>query len=483
MQWFWASLLGLSLACGVAFALVGFTVDDALISARYASHLAQGVGHRFNGSGPLTDGVTPLVWPYLLCCFGSDPLRLFAVARWVGMIGWLGTSCFLGMHLARVVGPRWSLGHLSWVVAFGTPAVGAWASAGMETSLALCLVTVAAVMGDRDKRKTASVLVGVSCLLRPELLPFALTLGLGSAWLDERFHQQRTVRSVRSLLIHGSLVMVPFLLVMLIRWKMFDAVAPLALRAKPSDITHGIRYALATWLIAGPPLSCMAPWAFRKLRGWPAWLLAGWLVHTVCCVLVGGDWMPLSRLFVPVLPALAIVFAHLASVAHVASTIARALVCMMGQAFVYATVGVGAHHVVRDRMVLIEQLRGQLRPDDVVACLDVGWVGVAHRGSVFDLAGVTDPQVAALPGGHTSKRVTAEMLDARGVTHLLVLLARGESGLDAWQSCGLGRSVEVRLCRSEAVRAKFHPTRLVRSTDTLQYLLLERGSSSGRGQR
>src|SRR4051812_8801381 len=50
----------------VAIWLWGFTVDDALISARVAAHLAQGLGYRFNPHGSVTDAVTPLGYAWLL---------------------------------------------------------------------------------------------------------------------------------------------------------------------------------------------------------------------------------------------------------------------------------------------------------------------------------------------------------------------------------------------------------------------------------
>ena len=59
-----------ALAALVPAALLrGFTVDDALITARYAAHLARGLGYRFNAAGAVTDGVTPLGFPYLLAPF------------------------------------------------------------------------------------------------------------------------------------------------------------------------------------------------------------------------------------------------------------------------------------------------------------------------------------------------------------------------------------------------------------------------------
>jgi len=62
-----------------------------------------------------------------------------------------------------------------------------------------------------------------------------------------------------------------------------------------------------------------------------------------------------------------------------------------------------------------------------VASLDVGWVGAAGDYDVIDLAGVTDPEVAYLPGGHTSKRLPADFLERRGVD-ALVLLANVDAG-------------------------------------------------------
>jgi hypothetical protein len=478
----WAPLLGLSFAGAATFALYGFTVDDALISARYATHIAQGHGHRFNTLGPVTDGVTPLVWPYLLAPFASDPNGALEAARWLGVIAWLGASVVLAKHLSRIVGPRPSLGHLSLLVAYGSPAVAAWASAGMETAFALCLVTIATIVGDSRRRWTSSALLGIACTLRPELLPFACTLALGCAWLDTPGSDEAVRRRVRALLVHAVAALGPFVLIVLVRWMVFGAPGPLALRAKPSDISHGLRYAMATFLIAGPPLAVMAPWAWRKLSAWPRWLLAGWAVHTASCIAVGGDWMPLSRLFVPVLPCLAIVFAHLARTSHPASTAARAILCLAGQVFVLSTVGASARRVFRDRAVLIEQLRGRVRPSDVVASLDIGWVGAAHQGTVVDLAGVTDPVVAGLPGGHTSKRIPPEMLASRGVTHMLLLLPSASPlpPSEAWENCALSRAVEARLCRAEQVRSSFQLGGVVRSTDSLQYLVLERSSEQGR---
>ncbi|HEX3343509.1 MAG TPA: hypothetical protein VHS09_03005, partial [Polyangiaceae bacterium] len=75
----------------------GFTVDDALISVRYAQHVASGVGWRFNAGGPATDGVTPLPWvPMLVPLARGDALAALAGAKALGLVLWGATGCALG---------------------------------------------------------------------------------------------------------------------------------------------------------------------------------------------------------------------------------------------------------------------------------------------------------------------------------------------------------------------------------------------------
>ena len=503
------SLLGLAVSGAVVFVLHGFTVDDALISARYATHIAQGLGHRFNNGGPITDGVTPLPWPYLLAPFAKGgPIAALHAAKVIGALAWLAATIVLATHIralirsndpstpggtAKQTAPlrepvrgdapqasrRWHVGYLSYLVAFATPSVGAWAVSGMETGLALSATTVASVLGATKRwRLAASLMLGMAGTLRPELMPYVLTLALGAAWLQVSSGSvDAAAARARSIFLHMLPAALPFVTVTCMRWFAFGNPAPLSVRAKPSDLQHGLGYALATLIIAGPPMAIVAPWAWRKLHGWPRWLLAAFAVHTLTCIAVGGDWMPMSRLFVPVLPSLAIVFAHLARHASAWSTMLRGGLCCAGQMFVFATVGPAAARVGEDRLRLVESLQEQVDPSDVIASVDIGWVGAAHRGKVVDLAGVTDPDIAALPGGHTSKRIPEGSLDARGVTHLLLLMPQtpqSPNAKEVWDHCDCVRSVEARICEMPDVHRSFEVVAQVRSTERLSYVLVRR---------
>src|SRR5688500_17605120 len=64
---------------------------------------------------------------------------------------------------------------------------------------------------------------------------------------------------------------------------------------------------------------------------------------------------------------------------------------------------------------MVRTLEPLVRDARVVATVDIGWVGRAAPATIVDLAGVTDPRVAILPGGHTSKRIVPGFFAARSV--------------------------------------------------------------------
>jgi hypothetical protein len=158
-------------------------------------------------------------------------------------------------------------------------------------------------------------------------------------------------------------------------------------------------------------------------------------------IAVGGDWMPYARLMVPVAPSLALVFVDLGKVAHAASTGLRVLASLAVGLLVAYSAAPQGRHVDGDRRDLIAKARPLLVTSRVVASLDVGWVGAATDADVFDLAGVTDPAIATLRGGHTSKRVDPAMLLDRHVDTVVIY--------------GQPRAVEERLLHTRLFRQSY----------------------------
>jgi len=464
---------GLVAALVPSLAMWGFTVDDALVAVRYAHHLATGAGYRFDATGPSTDGVTPLPWAFLLSLAArGDALVTLERARVLGVVAWAAAGAALGRalvaeldrgeagagdggeagagdggeaadagtaHEAGVAGgargSRWDAAAALAVLALAFP-LGAGAGSGVETGLAMALATVAATSTARPRR--AAALAGVAATLRPELVVWGTTLAFLAATIEAPAGRARA----REVAASTALAAGPFALCAAVRLCVFGRAAPLAVLAKPSDLEHGLRYASAAVVVMVLPLLALAPLAIARSRQGPARILAvAFLAHLLAVIACGGDWMPYARLLVPVAPSLALVFVASARHARPSSRAIRAILAVGLGVLFAARAAPAGRSVAADRAALIARARPVLASSRVVATLDVGWVSASTDARIVDLAGLTDPSIAMLPGGHTSKRVDATMLLDRGVDTVILYA-------DA-------RVVEARLLRSELFASRF----------------------------
>jgi hypothetical protein len=192
-----------------------------------------------------------------------------------------------------------------------------------------------------------------------------------------------------------------------------------------------------------------------KLRPWSRVLLAGAAVHLAVVVLAGGDWMPLARLICPVLPSLVLVAAELLAVFPRSAIVwGRLAIAIAAESSVVVMRGPAASRVLGDRMTLIDAARPVLARAERVATIDVGWVGAATGADIIDLAGATDPEIAALSGGHTSKNVSGAFLTDRRPDEL-VLLMREPNDTGAAPS-RYARATEVRVANDPMIRPTYH---------------------------
>jgi len=433
-----AAIGAIAALVGVA-AMWGYTVDDAWISLRYARHIATGAGYRFNASGPMTDGVTPLPWPFLIAPWASlSASHALLVTQCIGV---MLTAVAAMIHSSAVyrITPLdpFSKRLFAIVPALSLP-VAAYAVSGMDTPLAVFLCALSAVLMDRPMK--VAIVGGLAATIRPELVPWAATLACGAA-LAKREPLARLALTL-------AVALLPFALESAVRAVVFGSVAPLAVRAKPSDFTHGALYALAGMFLVGVFPLVVAPRALLEKRGPALAIVVATLAHCASVIVVGGDWMSYARLFAPIVFPLAYAGARLAQ--GEAKWVARSRLGLSVAICVYTLFAIGRDgaEVNRDRARLIESARPYLANTKTVAALDVGWVSAATDATIVDLAGLTDPEIAALPGGHTSKRIDPSMLFARGVDTVLIYGAR-DSALPG------RRVVEARLASSALFLAHF----------------------------
>ncbi len=304
--------------------------------------------------------------------------------------------------LARVNAPSAArLGALS-LLAACLP-LSAYGASGMETPLATLLCTIAVVYNEKS---WAPLFAGLAASVRPELMPWAATVACGLP----------LVRRARpSVVVLSALVSAgPFTACAVARRVAFGHFTPLALMAKPSDVTHGALYAVAALLACALPVLLLTT-KLRALPGAMKVVVVAFVAHVVAIIAAGGDSMPYARLLVPVVPSLLLVHLHLARISSGPVFWLRSASALALGAYVTLTAGPRGRHVMRDRADLVARAEPVLRGARHVAAVDVGWVSAATEADIVDLAGLTDPEIAALPGGHTSKRVSGSMLLDRDV--------------------------------------------------------------------
>src|SRR5439155_8997260 len=140
-------------------------------------------------------------------------------------------------------------------------------------------------------------------------------------------------------------------------------------------------------------------------------------------------WMPYARLAAPIAPSMVLAFVLAASAPasapapapapvsgaaaaaaassapapHRWADAARLLIAIAAGVWTLAVAGPAGRHVLADRIDLARRARPYLDGAARIASVDIGWPTLATEADIVDLAGLTDPTIAALPGGHTSK--------------------------------------------------------------------------------
>lgn len=446
-------------AAGAMLAMRGFIVDDAWIPVRYARHLADGLGYVWNEGSPRSDGVTPLPYAVLLSGMArrASAEDVLQRARLLGAGAWLLASGGLGAALARAAASVPLRLIAGAIVALSLP-VAAHAVSGLETGIVMALVTAAAAClasaPDAPRmRGLALLFASLVPAFRPEMAAWAFVLASGASLLD------RPARDPRALLravAFGSLSLLPWVATFVLRAVVFGSPMPLSLLAKPSDLAHGLSYVAAAGLAALGPVFAFAPLAAARAGGPGAALLASGAAHLVAIALAGGDWMPYARLVAPIVPSLALGAVLVDARASALGRALRATGALGLGAWLFVTAAPAGRRVVDERRVLAESARPLLASSRRVATVDIGWPSSVSEAAIVDLAGLTDPVVARLPGGHTSKRVDPALLLDRDPDALL-FFARGTSPADAVYL----HIVEARLAASDVIRSHYAPQAFV----------------------
>ena len=466
-----------------------FTVDDAFITARYARHIGAGRGPTYaedDAAADATDGVTGPLWilPGALAeLVGLDPV---ASQKALGLALIAVAAALVVSRAGQRRGGTLAAPLTALLVASG-PTLGVWGVAGLETGAATLALT-GALLGATARPRVNAVLVGV-CVgllawLRPEACPAGL-IALVATGVRGGRRAGATAAVIALMLVIGVVVY---------RVALFGELLPLAVQAKPGELTAGAAYvfrgACVTTGVAGLVLASLAAW---RGRAGDVWALGIVVTFSSSVAVAGGDWMPGFRLLAPILPTVALL-------AGVAS--ARVLLRSRRPAI---RVGVGLALAVAmlvpllDLAVQLPEVRaaGEVRERvgrplalwlaahaSRVALVDVGFLPYVGHFEVVDLGGVTDPEVARTPGAHLDKTIDPAWLASRAPDAIVLHASIAPRVSTTGELTSLaGYPVERRVARMPWVRASFRVARVVEYAPGYVYVVLlpRREAASRRG--
>ncbi|HET8939783.1 MAG TPA: hypothetical protein VFN67_40365 [Polyangiales bacterium] len=473
----WPRLLGMFGVALVGVCAWPYTVDDSYIVARYALRLSRGEGYTWN-PGPATDGVTGPAWlvpGWLAAAGGYDPV---IAAKVVGLCcAALAAYICIAAQQTRARGTQ-----LAWIAGFllvCQPSVGGSGSSGLETGAATLALTCAAQAALATPKPSIASLGGAIALLawlRPELAAScAVFLTIATVRAGFRRAWGAWVIAACSALA-----------VCLFRWRISGSFLPMAWHAKAGTLQDGWAYALRAVAVltgmTGMALAAagVALGQFRERAR--AWAL---LAHFGAVVLAGGDWMPGFRLWVPLFPQ----YAALAAVGSEHLWRRGGIARWLGTGAFLVACGVPLldlalripewRNAGKSRETVGAAIARELRGhEERVALVDIGYIGYASGATTIDLAGLTDPAVAAFPGGHLAKRITPEWLEAQAPDALLLHSSLPPTAAaDGRLERLAGYPVEMRVARFSWVAKQFRVAAIYPYGPGYHYVLLRRLSN------
>ncbi len=292
--------------------------DDAFISFKYAHNLAKGKGLVFN-PGEKVEGFSNILWIIILFIieklkFSQGPFGLLFPAKITGMIIGL-LSVGFAYDLGKILSMEFNIKNPH--IPFILPALLAsalpfhfWAVSGLETPLVVLLLTLFLIKSYQayfapPGNKThieiwPPLLIFLISLLRPEgpILTIPLLIIL--------IRKKDSVFNRFSPLIF--FLALPYLVLIILRYIYYHDLLPNIFYTKAMggvcQLLDGIRYFLIGIKNISPFIVTLTivPFLFFEFKGYYAYIVWTGITYSIFILLVGGDFMIMSRFFVHIMP-------------------------------------------------------------------------------------------------------------------------------------------------------------------------------------
>ncbi len=414
-------------ACVVAFGVHAwvyrFAQDDAYISLQSARNLVEGHGLVFN-AGERVEGYSNFLWTILLAAFLKLGLPALDLARIFGVVLAAASIPVAARFAAAIEGAPGAATIATAALVAGSSALAFWSGAGLETGLAVLLTTAALERGmapgvSARARRAAPLLFALATLTRPDApLLFAGWFAVRAFDTLVRPGPLRDPLGVRGLALDVAIYLAP--LIPWAAWKLsfYGDLLPNTYYAKGGfsaeyfarGLTEAGAFVKTFGLWGVLPLlailSVRHPVHGRLLAALGAVLA----LFSLYVIAVGGDVLPVFRLWLPIVPlgSMLVVFGAMEA-ARLATRRRRARAFTAAALVAWAAVNIVLNRpwiggqrtsYIRGRAVtaaIAAWLAERVPPGEAIAAVAVGQVAFDTRRPVIDMLGLTDREIARHP--------------------------------------------------------------------------------------
>jgi hypothetical protein len=416
-QPFLVSLLLLLAARLVFWTTLPYAAEDAYITFRYAKNLAIGNGLQYNPGERVMGFTSPLwtVWCALGYRLSGAPVDW---ARFWSVAGEAVTMVLMAVLLRRHAGRA-----SAWCFAFffaAWPFLAATAVSGMETSVMLTLIVLAAVLAERGSPLAGPALAALA-LVRPEGMLAAVVVGIGARWRDRLVAIGLTALAIAALWLYfGSPIPQSALAKASIYghpgpWKArfwWDWLVPFPLGAAPA-ITEGVHLFLVSVVMA-PAVVMGAPVVWRARRSALGLAVAASLVIWLGYAVLGVPFF-FWYLVVPLGGLLAMAAAGMPLIVRGRALYVSAVLFVLGIWSIGLHLYIGRAKIESGTFgAVADYLAENSRPGEKIFLEPIGIIGYRNPLSIIDEVGLVSPAVArrrAQGAGWYTDVVAAEQPD------------------------------------------------------------------------
>lgn len=300
-------LLLLALCGGHIWLFRGFVIDDTFISFRYVDQWVHGNGLVYN-IGERVEGYSNFLWVVVLAPFARAGIDLLLAAKVLGALCSLLTVVVVWWTVRR-----WPLFWIAPLLLVASGPFATWSVGGLETPLFVLLLTAALVLFLREEAQErgwlSGVCFGLLALTRPEGGLFTLVAVAVRGWRLAQHKAWPERRDWARAAAVGAIVL-PYL-----AWRLSYYGYPLpntvyakAMGLHPRALLEGGYYLFQCLTFAGGLWAlalCFCLALCREERSFAAgYLFANIVAYAAVVTLGGGDWMPMYRFLVHILPAI-----------------------------------------------------------------------------------------------------------------------------------------------------------------------------------